>query len=201
MFYSNKFFLNLFSWVYVYVNCCHRRRVYKPQGRGLATHFSTFPVCVCLLHCSFPVFQTLCRTAGSKKSTWPVQFYIHSGLREPCADFDPVLATFRSIWLKHYEAYLKPESVKTGRDSRFHWTRLSTVRLSPATRLGGFAAAPVPRGSHRDLSSRRAGTKGSRRPKQRMRRSSSPAFQHISGLRAGVLPIKLGHLHRSRFSC
>ena len=33
-------------------------------------------------------------------------------LREPCADFDPVLATFRSIWLKHYEAYLKPESVK-----------------------------------------------------------------------------------------
>ena len=38
-------------------------------------------------------------------------------LREPCADVDPVLATFRSIWLKHYEAYLKPESVKTSQIS------------------------------------------------------------------------------------
>ena len=93
-----SFFLNLFSWVYVYVNCCHRRRVYKPQGRGLATHFSTFPVCVCLLHCSFPVFQTLCRTAGSKKSTWPVQFYIHSGLRGSCANLARTLRGFRSCF-------------------------------------------------------------------------------------------------------
>ena len=52
----------LFNYISVSFTCFRgcvfvcKRRVYKPQGRGLATHFSTFPVCVCLLHCSFPFF-------------------------------------------------------------------------------------------------------------------------------------------------
>ena len=65
-------------------------------------------------------------TAGSEKSTWPVLFYAHSGLRGACAElvrmFDPVLATCRRSYLKAY-IVKHTQSLKPSRLHKFHSTK------------------------------------------------------------------------------
>ena len=71
----------------------------QTTGQGASDPFLDLSVCVCLLHCSFSsFFKHYAETAGSKKSTWPVQFYIHSGLRGSCANLARTLRGFRSCF-------------------------------------------------------------------------------------------------------
>ena len=87
----------------------------QTTGQGASDPFLDLPRVCLFAALQLPFFQTLCRNSWLKEVDMASSVLHTFGrariLREPCVDFDPVLATFRSIWLKHYEAYLKPESV------------------------------------------------------------------------------------------
>ena len=82
----------------------------QTTGQGASDPFLDLPRVCLFAALQLPFFQTLCRNSWLKEVDMASSVLHTFGrariLREPCVDFDPVLATFRSIWLKHYEAVM-----------------------------------------------------------------------------------------------